>query len=107
MEVCDKDRPLGDEFGRDGVHAQPKKILHLTGENDDGDSAGEADNHRVRDKLDGAAKLRDAEYNEDDARHHRCYDQTVDTVSLHNAVHDYNECAGRPADLDSRAAERG
>ena len=46
-------------------------------------------------------------HDEEDAGHERRDDEPVEAVLLDDAVDDDDERAGRAADLDARAAERG
>ena len=47
-----------------------------------------------------------AQQHQQDAGHHRAHEQAVDAVLGDDAGDDHDERAGRPADLEARAAER-
>ena len=57
-------------------------------------------------ELDRCAQTGDAKHDENDPRHQRGDDETVDTEALDDAVNDYDECSGRPSDLNPRSAQR-
>ncbi len=99
--MCGHDSPLGDELRRQGADLEAKKILHLAREDDDGYSAGESHNYRMRNEFDRCAQSGDAECDQNDAGHQRSDDQPVDAEALNYPVDDYNECTGRSADLNS------
>ena len=105
--MVDVRAPLGEKFRRHGAHLQAEEIFDLAREDDDGDPAREAGDHRMRDELDRAAELRESHDDEQHASHQRRHREPVDAVLLHDAVDDHDERAGRSADLNARAAERG
>ena len=57
-------------------------------------------------KLHRGAQAGRAQDDEHDAGHHRAHEQAVDAVGRDDAGDDDDEGAGRPADLEPRAAER-
>ena len=105
VHVRGKGTPLRDELCRKLAHAKSQKILHLTREDDDCDSAGESDYDRMRNEFDRRAELGDTEHDKYHTGHHRCHDEPIDSVSLNDSVNDYDECAGRSADLDAGTAK--
>src|SRR6266550_1885254 len=107
VQIGGKGAPLRNELRRHLTHAQPQKILYLARENDDRYSTGEPDDDRMRNELDCGAELGDAKRYEYQTGHDRRHDEAVDSVSLDNSVDDDDECASRPADLHTRAAEGG
>src|SRR5437773_5584600 len=105
VKIGSEGAPLRNELRRQRAHAQSQKILHLTREDDDRDSAGESDYDGMRNELDRRAELGDAEHDEYQASHNGRDDEAVDPVSLDDSVNDYDECAGRSADLNAGAAK--
>ena len=57
-------------------------------------------------ERDGVTELRDAHDDEDHAGHERGDGEAIDTVLLHDAVDDHDECAGGSADLHARSAQQ-
>src|SRR5881398_1669263 len=97
---------LGTRRFRYGHHAEAEEILHLAREDDERDAAGETDGHGEGDELDRTAQAHQAEQEQDHARHQGGGGQPVHAMLLDDRVHDDDECAGRTADLDARAAQR-
>src|ERR1700704_3045969 len=99
--------PFGDEIDGQISHPEAEEVLHLARENDNRDPAGESDDDWMRNKLDRAAQLGDAQDPEYHACHDRRHDKTVDPVFLNNPVDDYDNPPGSPADLNAGAAKSG
>src|SRR6266571_6742261 len=89
VKIGSEGAPLWNELRRQRAHAQSQKILHLTREDDDRDSAGESDYNRMRNKLDRRAELGDTEHDKYHTGHHRRHDEPIDSVSLNDSVNDY------------------
>src|SRR5205814_1807217 len=85
---------------------EAEEIANLRARDEHRDPVREADDDRPRDELDRVPHARRAEYDEQRARHHRAHEQAVDAVVRDDAGHDDDERAGRPCDLEARAAER-
>ncbi len=96
-----------EEIARDVVHAQAEQVPDLSAGDQDGNAVGEADDHRAWKILHRGAHAGDAEKDEQNAGHHGAHEEAVDAVFGDNAGNDYDECAGRPADLRFGAAESG
>ena len=90
---------------RHRAHLEAQQILDLRREDDDRDAAREARHDRVRDELDRASEPRQAERDEDQAGENRADRQAFDPVAGDDPVHDDDEGARRPADLDAAASE--
>src|SRR2546428_834323 len=97
--------PARQELGGHGA-LEPEEILDLPREDDQGDTAREADGHGVGDELDRTAQPREAEAHQDDARHEGRHREPFHPVALDDCVDDHDEGARRPADLHARAPQR-
>ncbi len=105
--AVDVGNPLFDKVGGHDGHRQAEQVLDLRGEDGEGNTAGEADNDRVRNVLDDRAEMQHAEHNEEDTRHQRGDGQSLETVLLDDAIYYNNERARRSTDLNLRASENG
>ncbi len=85
---------------------QAANVLQLTGRDGDGDAAGEADGHGVRDMLDERSQPEDAHQGQHQAGHEYGQQQTLDAKPGDRGGHQHNEGAGRTADLESAAAQQ-
>ena len=85
---------------------QAEQIPDLAGDDDDGDTGGEADRDRKRDELDVGAEPQQAGDHHQDAGEDRRQKQAVHAVPLHGRGNQHDEGAGRSADLEAAAAER-
>lgn len=99
--------PLLDEVRGDVAHLESEQIAELRRKNDERDAGGEADRDRVRDELDDRAHAREAHDDEKDAGHEGGRREAVVAVLLHDGVHDDDEGARGPADLNAAPGERG
>src|ERR1700730_17270319 len=106
VEVRRNGSPFGDELDRQISHLEAEEIPHLARKNDHRNSAGKSDYDWLRNELDRASELGDAEYHEDHPGHDRGHDEAIDSVFLDDPIDDDDECPGRPSDLYPRATER-
>src|SRR5260370_644018 len=72
-----------------------------------GNAFGEPSDHGRGKILPRRANAGNAEKDEQTAGHNGAHEEAVDAVFGDNAGNDYDECAGRPADLRFGAAESG
>src|SRR5690606_37042625 len=79
----------------------------LTGEDDEGDPAGEAGYDGEGDELDHRSEPREPESDQEKPRHDRRHEEAVHPVGLDDTVNDDDEGPGRPADLDARSPQEG
>ncbi len=100
------DLPLPDEIRRNRAHLKSQQVLHLAGEDDQGDAGGESESDRVWDELDGPAESGESHDDKDDARHQSRDPQSVEPVLLDDSVDNHDEGAGRSPDLHPGAAQR-
>ncbi len=105
VQVPTDRRQLGQEFGRQLRRLQPEKILDLAREDDDGDAGGEAGDQRLRQVFHQRADAQQAGHHQDDAGHQRGQHQSIVAMADDDRVHDRDEGAGRPADLETRSAQ--
>ena len=96
------------EFGRERRRllgdVEPEQILDLTGEDDDRDGGGEADDDRQGDIFDVTAPTQQPDGDEQDTGHHRRQHEPIVALPLDKRIDQHNERARRPADLKSAAA---
>ena len=85
---------------------QAAEILELAGQDGDGDAAGEADGHRVRDVADQRAEPQQADQRQHHAGHQDRQQQPSRPNRADGRRHQNDEGAGRPADLIAAAAQR-
>ena len=105
--LADEHLDAAEELAGQLRRLQPEQVPDLRARDQDADAVGEADDDRPRDVLDRRAESGDAEQDQDHAGHQRAHEQPVEAVGRDDAGHDDDERAGRSADLDARAAERG
>ena len=105
-ESPDVGNPFRDEIRRHLVHRQPEEVFDLRRENRQGDSAREADDDGVGDKLDDRPQLQRAHDDQQDARHDRRDGQSLEPEVLDDAIYNNNKGSRRPSDLDGAAAEQ-
>src|SRR6266478_4744543 len=101
----ERDEP-GPELARHLGELKTEKILELRDRDEYRDAVGESYDDRPWNELDGRAHPGRAEHDENDAGHQGAHEQPVDAMSRDDARDDHDERAGRPADLEARAAER-
>ena len=106
--VAPQHRQLVEQLARLGLgEREPEQILELAREDDDGDTGRESDRHGIGDELDVGAELEKADRREHEPGQHRREQQPVETVRLRGGGDEHDERAGRAADLEAAAAERG
>src|SRR5581483_10742699 len=88
-----------EEITGDVIHPEAQEVANLRAGDKDGDSVGEANDHRTGEILDGRAEARDAEENEEDACHQSASEEPVDALLCDDASDDDNEGSGGAADL--------
>ena len=89
------------------MDVKAKQIFDLGGENNDGDTAREPDDHRVRNVFDHDAEFRVSDQDKKHARDKGRDDEAVCAVLLNDPINNDNKSAGRPADLDAASSEGG
>ena len=87
--------------------AQSEEILDLRGGDQHRDAVGESDDDRARNEAHRRAEAGESHRDEQDARHQRDQREAAHSEARHNAGDDDDKCAGGPADLGARAAQRG
>ena len=97
--------PLREERPGHRFHPETEQVADLGREDDDRDPARETRHHGIRDELDRRPEARQAQDHQQHARDDRADRQAIDAVARDDAVHDDDECARGPADLDAAAAE--
>ena len=104
------DSPLGNEVpGKSAFDGQSEEVFDLRGEDGDGDTAREAHDDGVWDKLDDGSQTARTEEDEEKSRQHGCNHEPRKSERgvADDAVDDDNERSGRSADLHAAAAESG
>src|ERR1051326_8127646 len=96
-----------EDLGREWARLEPEGGVDLLASDQNRDTGGEANRHRMGNELDGRPETSHAQYHEDHAGHDCCDRQAIDAVLLDDAVDDDDERARRPADLHTRTTERG
>src|SRR5205823_1697653 len=81
------------------LQTQAEKVLNLSARNQYGDAVGEANYHWPWNKFHRRTEASHAHDDEKRAGHHRTHEQAIDSVYRYNTRHDYDERAGRAANL--------
>ena len=97
----------GEEFAGNGADAKAEEVLDLRGGDQDGDAVGESDDDRAGDESHRCTEAGEGHGDEDDAGHERDHSRPLMPKRRDDAGDDDDERSGRPADLRSRAAQRG
>ena len=95
------------KISRHAVDRKPQKILQLRQDDQHRDAVGKADDDRHRNEAHQIAKPSQSHREQQYAGTHRRDQQVGETVLRDDSVNDHHEGAGRPADLHTRATERG
>ena len=86
---------------------QSEDIGNLCSKDSDGNTAGEAHNDGIRNKLDNCSQFEHSQQNEDDTCHQRCYDQSRFSILLDDTINNNDEGTGRSADLYFASSKKG
>lgn len=87
--------------------SQPEQFFDLAGEDDDGDTGGKPDGHRIGDKFDIGAEPHIAGGQHEDTRQRRRQKQAIQPVAVHSRRYEHDEGACWSTDLETAAAESG
>src|SRR5690242_1296655 len=89
------------------IEFESEEFLNLCAGDENGNTVGEADDHRAGKIFYGSAHAGYTEQNQEHACHHGADEKAVDAMLGDDAGYDDYECAGGPANLRFGAAERG
>ena len=85
---------------------EPKKLIQLSAEDDDGNAAGESRHDRVGEELEQPPHPQRAEKNQHHARHHRGEREPTVAIYCDNGKQDGHKRPCWPRDLKPRAAQQ-
>ena len=103
LEIAD---PLWDESCRNlKIQRKTEKVLHLRGEDGQGNTAGESDNNRIWDELEDHTHLTYSHDHKEDTGHDCGDDESLHTILADNSGYDYDECTGWTSDKEVRSAK--
>ncbi|MCY1511240.1 hypothetical protein D9M68_456480 [compost metagenome] len=86
---------------------QAEQILDLQRGDDDTDTGGEAERHRIGDELDQPPQPRESHGDEDQPGHHRADQQAAEAELLGDGQQDHHEGCRGAGDVEARAAGEG